>query len=474
MGKANRLKRISRLENHEAEKPYSSLEKDNDDKISMSIKDDTISKLRELNQVLIAETERLKEEREAGKKMEDSWKEVERDLRNNITVLQQELNDAVKQHSDSVQQHSTVTENSLNEQNEMLRKEVDDARCLLEMQNQRVEDFLVENARLQKQLEEKEEQRTEFESFRAELSKKYEDLEEKHLELLKENGEREKMILSLQRDNTSLGNEKSLFLQNLHEETKRSQEISEKCLKSDQRVLYLESQSLELQRELASAKSAYDKVALQLNMIKEDLNKLSNDSHQIKEEKEALDQKLMLQFSINKELEEELVSAKSSFEELKESASKGEQQIDVVVEKDSQIFYIQCKFCAMVIQFAYLQYQLSTIAKEKRFVEKKNTEIERRKVVSDEEQVHLKGKIEELERALDLGSKDFESCRAMAMEKEYQLSDLRHQLSDIVEVKKCLQEENNSLRTEVNKCKVLSQQILQLSDKMRELDLDLV
>ena len=118
--------------------------------------------------------------------------------------------------------------------------------------------------------------------------------------LLKDTEEQENMILSLQTENDSLGNENSFFLQSFNEEIKRSQEISEKCLKNDQRVLYLECQSLGWQTELDSAKSAYDEVAAELDKIKEDMTKLSNDSQQIKEENEALHQNLMLQLSVKK------------------------------------------------------------------------------------------------------------------------------------------------------------------------------
>ena len=140
-----------------------------------------------------------------------------------------------------------ATENSVNEQ-----KEVDSSRYLLEMQTQRVEAFVTENDRLKKQLEEKEEQRAESELLCSDFEKKYRELEERHLALLKDTEEQENMILSLQTENDSLGNENSFFLQSFNEEIKRSQKISEKCLKNDQRVLYLECQSLGWQTELDS------------------------------------------------------------------------------------------------------------------------------------------------------------------------------------------------------------------------------
>jgi len=430
MGKASRLRKETQnleLTNREAGKGYSSMGKDKDNKISMSKKGDRISNLEEPNQVLVTKTESLKEERGFRKQMKDNGKEPEKDSRREIDGLQEQLNN--KEHSDSASQYK-VTENSFCEKNEMLHKEVDSARCLVEIQNQRIADFLVENAELVKQLEEKEEQRTKLESLHGEFANKYRELEEKNLKLLKENGEQEKMILALQRENASLGNETSFFLHTLNEETKRCRELEEKnlkllkengeqekmilalqrenaslgnetsfflhtlneetkrcreisakCLENDERVLYLESQSLELQTELASAKSAYDEVVVQLSKTKEDMNKLSIDSGHLKEEKETLRQNMMLQPTINKELEE------------------------------------------------------------------KNSELERSKRASEKEQVHLKERIGELETALDFVTKDVESCRAMSVEKECQLADSEYRLSELS------QEETDSLKTKLNKHK---------------------
>ena len=140
-------------------------------------------------------------------KTKGKMKEFETNLRKDITGLQQQLNDGVKQYSDSVQQFK-ATENSVNEQ-----KEVDSSRYLLEMQTQRVEAFVITNDRLKKQLEEKEEQRAEYELLSSDSAKKYRELEERHLALLKDSEEQENMILSLQTENDCLGNENSVFLQ---------------------------------------------------------------------------------------------------------------------------------------------------------------------------------------------------------------------------------------------------------------------
>ena len=368
MGKASRLRKETQnleLTNREAGKGYSSMGKDKDNKISMSKKGDRISNLEEPNQVLVTKTESLKEERGFRKQMKDNGKEPEKDSRREIDGLQEQLNN--KEHSDSASQYK-VTENSFCEKNEMLHKEVDSARCLVEIQNQRIADFLVENAELVKQLEEKEEQRTKLESLHGEFANKYRELEEKNLKLLKENGEQEKMILALQRENASLGNETSFFLHTLNEETKRCREISAKCLENDERVLYLESQSLELQTELASAKSAYDEVVVQLSKTKEDMNKLSIDSGHLKEEKETLRQNMMLQPTINKELEEknsELERSKRASEKeqvhLKERIGELETALDFVT-KDVE----SCRAMSVEkeCQLADSEYRLSELSQE--------------------------------------------------------------------------------------------------------------
>ena len=368
MGKASRLRKETQnleLTNREAGKGYSSMGKDKDNKISMSKKGDRISNLEEPNQVLVTKTESLKEERGFRKQMKDNGKEPEKDSRREIDGLQEQLNN--KEHSDSASQYK-VTENSFCEKNEMLHKEVDSARCLVGIQNQRIADFLVENAELVKQLEEKEEQRTKLESLHGEFANKYRELEEKNLKLLKENGEQEKMILALQRENASLGNETSFFLHTLNEETKRCREISAKCLENDERVLYLESQALELQTELASAKSAYDEVVVQLSKMKEDMNKLSIDSGHLKEEKETLRQNMMLQPTINKELEEknsELERSKRASEKeqvhLRERIGELETALDFVT-KDVE----SCRAMSVEkeCQLADSEYRLSELSQE--------------------------------------------------------------------------------------------------------------
>jgi len=152
------------------------------------------------------------------------------------------------------------------------------------------------------------------------------DLEEKHSQLLNEKEEQGLLNQSMQAEIASLRSERSLLSKSLNETTARiSQELSEKCLRND-----------ELQTELAAAKLAYDQVTVQFKKMREDMNKISNDSHRIQREKEALDEKLMLEISRNSALEEELLSRKSSIE-MKESAAN----LATAHEKGSQIFIIE-------------------------------------------------------------------------------------------------------------------------------------
>lgn len=374
----------------------------------------------------------------------------------------------------------------------------------VETQNQRVEESIVENGRLNKKVEElskrivelqaahiklgqeKEEQRMAFESLHAEVAKKYRQVEEKHFELLKDNEEQGKMFKSLQGENASLVSEKTFLLQSLKEETKRSEEISKKYLKSDQRALDLESQSLGLHTELAATKLKCDGLTTQLNKIEEDVKKLSNDTVQIQEEKESLHEKLLLEISRNKALEEELLSTKSSLEEMKESASKGEQQIAklgseilaVAKEKDGQIIDIQSQLLAMVeekgSQLAGLQDQLSSLAAAKMFLAGENTslqtELDKRTLVSKEEKSSLMGRLRELETALDSLNKNLESSRAIAEEKEGKIVDLQSQLSYIAEGKMHLEEKNNPLLSNLHKFTMVSEENARLQNRIRELE----
>jgi DNA repair exonuclease SbcCD ATPase subunit len=384
----------------------------------------------------------------------------------------------------------------------MLQK-VDSTRGLLETQNQRLEESIVENGKLNKQVEElsksivelqethvklvqeKEEQKMKFESLHAEVAKKYRQVEEKHLESLKENEKQENMIESLQAEIASLQSEKILLLQSLKEATTRSAEISKKCLKSYHRMLELENQSFGLHTELVATKLECDEVTIQLNKIKEDM-KISKDSCQIQEEKESLHEKLMLQLSRNKALEEELRSTKSSLEEMKDSAFKGEKQMHDVwsellafaKEEDDQIIDIQSELLAMVEEkrslIVDLQCQLSFLAAAKMFLDEENnslrTELDRRTLVSEEEKVKLKGRLRELETTLESLNKNLESFRAIAEQKEGKIVVFQYQLLESAEEKMCLEEKNSSLITNLSKYTMASEENARLQDRIRELE----
>lgn len=338
-----------------------------------------------------------------------------------------------------------------------------------------------------KLVQEKEEQKMKFESLHAEVARKYRQAEENHLESLKENEKQGNIIESLQAENAALHNEKSLLLQSLKEATTRSAEISKKCLNNYQRMLGLENQSFGFHTELVSTKLKCDEVTIQLNKIKEDKKK-SNDSCQIQEEIESysLHEKLVVELSRNKALEEELSSTKSSLEEMKESACKGGQQnhnawselLDFARENDDQIIDIQSQLLAMVEEkrtlLADLQCQLSVLAAAKMFLEEENnylrTELDRRTLVAEEEKVSLKGKLRELETAHESLKKDLEYFRAIAKEKEGKIVVLQYQFLELSEAKMCLEEKYNSLLNHLNKCTMASEENAYVQERIRELE----
>jgi hypothetical protein len=92
-------------------------------------------------------------------------------------------------------------------------------------------------------VQEKDEQRREFESLVAEAVKKYEVMEEKHSELFKEKEEQAKTIKSLGGEINSLMSEKSLLSGNLKEETKKNEDFAEKCLQSQHSTIAREDRS---------------------------------------------------------------------------------------------------------------------------------------------------------------------------------------------------------------------------------------
>lgn len=75
-----------------------------------------------------------------------------------------------------------------------------------------------------------------------------------------------------------------------------------------------------------------------------------------------------------------------------------------------------------------------------------------------------------METALNSLNEDLEVSRAMAVEKEGQLSSLQYQLSDLAEEKKCLEEKCKSLLTELNKCTLVSEEKVHLQDIIKQLE----
>jgi chromosome segregation ATPase len=139
-----------------------------------------------------------------------------------------------------------------------------------------------------------------------------------------------------------------------------------------------------------------------------------NEEHRkmIESLQESFHEDLMVQSSRNIALEEELLSTKSSLEEIKESTATGEVQITnlrnqaLAVEegKDSQLSHIQKQLLAMAEekknQLASLQDELSSISAGKMFLEEETmclqTELDRTTLVAEEEKVRLEGRVREL------------------------------------------------------------------------------
>jgi chromosome segregation ATPase len=171
---------------------------------------------------------------------------------------------------------------------------------------------------------------------------------------------------------------------------------------------------------------------------------------------------------------------------MKESTSEGEMQIAelssqflaVAEEKDDQLSDIQRQLSAMAeekrSQLATLQDQLSSIAEGKKILEDENkslqTELDRRALVSEEVKVRLEGRVRELQTTLNSLTKELEYSRAIAGEKERQLVDLQNRHSKLVEAKNCLENKNDSLLTELNRCTMGSDENIRLQNRIRELE----
>jgi hypothetical protein len=222
-----------------------------------------------------------------------------------------------------------------------------------ETDNPRVEELIVENNRLEKKFEELSKSTRELlernelemewlkrdcESLCGMVLDENRVLEEKRSELAKEKEEQGGVIESLQGEIASLRDEKSLLSLRLDMTTEFSRDISENCLQNYWRVLDLENQSLEMHAVLSAVMIAYGEAALQLNKIKKETNTLLNDSHQIRGEKEALNQELMTRISRYNELEEKLLLTREQSASMDEKLTVyfQNQNLDAVTEKNSQ------------------------------------------------------------------------------------------------------------------------------------------
>lgn len=131
-------------------------------------------------------------------------------------------------------------------------------------------------------------------------------------------------------------------------------------------------------------------------------------------------------------------------------------------ELRTEVESLKAKFNESNVAVAQLEDQLSSLAAAKKFLEEENnflqTEMDRRTLVSEEKVVILKKNVGELETALGSLQKDLDSSRAITMEKDGNIVDLEHKLSDITETKKLLEEKNKSLLNDVTRCTIALQE----------------
>ena len=131
-------------------------------------------------------------------------------------------------------------------------------------------------------------------------------------------------------------------------------------------------------------------------------------------------------------------------------------------EKDQQIFDIQSQLLAMEekkwSELDGLHYHVSTLTKKKKFLEGKNSELEKRTFVYEKKHVCLHKGIRRLETTLHYFNKNFKSSNAMIVETEGFFIDLQCDPADLVEADKGLGEKifrNNSTFIELNRCKII-------------------
>jgi chromosome segregation ATPase len=124
---------------------------------------------------------------------------------------------------------------------------------------------------------------------------------------------------------------------------------------------------------------------------------------------------------------------------------------------------------------AQLEDERSSLVNEKMFLDKENNslliEMDRIKLVSEENQVTLQTKVDELETTLDSVKKDLDTYTETIMEKERNVVDLQYKFSEIAETKKLLEEKNSSLLSDVKqRTVILEEEKAHLRLKIKELE----
>ena len=153
----------------------------------------------------------------------------------------------------------------------------------------------------------------------------------------------------------------------------------------------------------------------------------------------------------NEKLQEELENTKCSLEEKSAENVRLKKQVEELSKKNEE-----------------LQETHVRILQEKE--EQKNNYLVTEMNKCREENVILQRKIRYLKRSVDSLYQDLESSRAMEEEKEGKILDLRNQLSVSFVPKTSLEQKNNYLATEMNKCR---EENVVLQRKISDLDFDL-
>ncbi|XP_057870572.2 uncharacterized protein LOC131077156 [Cryptomeria japonica] len=433
--------------------------------------------------------ERQSQEALSAKRLEDLLIE-NRTLKQKTNELQHMVSAGNKQYSELNHQYQ-VSEKSLKQEIERLQTDTEHTRSLLEIQIGKGEELIAENTGLDYEIQElkkslEEVQGThsmvveekgllmkEFESLHTEFTRKCSELDEKEIKMLNEREKYRKEIELLDKQKAFLASEKVFVVWRLEEVTRRSEEIQEKLLLSNRRVLDLEDQVSELHKKLATESSAHKSMMAELNKVKDNVNEqvieLSVENAQLKDE--------------NQQLGKSLAETIERYEEMQErNLSSGRVRVLCLEEQVSELF---TELETARAAYDEVKAKLMTIEEDNKKQTNELREMTEEKEVLHRDLMSMIANTKKIEQ--DLVSANSSSKKlwetaciaegrlvnlqsqllAFAEEKEGQnfdflvqlpvfaealtteLSELRYQASSLTEEKKCLEEKNNSLLAQV-------------------------